>query len=82
MIYGEETGIPGTTPLVAECKTVEEAQFIVTACNSHHEIVRALSRLVVGISQESTADCEYYYRLEGDALDEARTILAKLPSEK
>ena len=45
------------------------------------ELVTALVRLLVGVTKESAFDCEWYEGLEGDAIEEARCLIAKIDGE-
>ena len=41
------------------------------------ELLRALERLTVGVTKESTEFCEWYEGIEFDAIDEAHAIINK-----
>lgn len=56
--------------VIAECETDEEAAFIITACNSHDQLIAALDRLI-HVATLLGADQD-----EGGALDQASKALA------
>lgn len=59
-------------------KAKANAQFIVTACNHHHELVEALKAVCAGFLGDSTG----YFHVEPNDMKKARSILTKVKEAK
>lgn len=46
MVYTEDNGNVGTSRLIAECHKVEDAAFIVRACNSYDALIDLLKNIL------------------------------------